>query len=57
LSPEHQLTLLAARAVESSGSIAKLKRKAQPLFRGKPLGFVNLPLHQHVAKPASPHYS
>ena len=36
--------------VESGGSVGKLKRNAQPLFRGKSPGFVNLFLCQHVAK-------
>jgi hypothetical protein len=45
-----QLTLLGTRAVESGGSVGKLKRNEQPLFRGESAGFVNLPLSQHVAK-------
>jgi len=47
---EFQLTLLGTRAVESGGSIGKLKRNEQPLFRGESTGFVNLLLCQHVAK-------
>ncbi len=36
--------------MESGGSVGKLKRNEQPLFRGESAGFVNLPLFQHVAK-------
>jgi hypothetical protein len=36
--------------VESGGSVGKLKRNEQPLFRGESAGFVNLLLRQHVAK-------
>lgn len=36
--------------MESGGSIGKLKRNEQPLFRGESTGFVNLLLRQHVAK-------
>ena len=36
--------------MESGGSVGKLKRNEQPLFRGESAGFVNLLLRQHVAK-------
>jgi hypothetical protein len=36
--------------MESGGSVGKLKRNAQPLFRGESPGFINLLLRQHVAK-------
>jgi hypothetical protein len=44
------LMLLGTRAVESGGSIGKIKRNEQPLFRGESAGFANLLLCQHVAK-------
>ena len=47
---ELPLTLLGTSPVESGGSVGKLKRNAQPLFRGESTGFVNLLLCQHVAK-------
>jgi hypothetical protein len=46
----NDLTLLGTRAVESGGSVGKLKRNEQPLFRGESAGFVNLLLREHVAK-------
>lgn len=36
--------------MESGGSVRKLKRNEQPLFRGESPGFVDLLLCQHVAK-------
>lgn len=42
--------LLGTGAMESGGSVGKLERNKQPLFRGEPAGLVNLPLCQHVAK-------
>ena len=45
-----QLMLLGTCAMKSSGSVRKLKRDEQPLFRGNSPGFVDLPLGQHVAK-------
>ena len=36
--------------MKSGGSVGKLKRNAQPLFRGESPGFVNLFLCQHIAK-------
>jgi hypothetical protein len=36
--------------VENSGSVRKLKRNEQPLFRGKSPGIINLLLCQHIAK-------
>ena len=42
--------LLGTGAVESGGSVGKLERNEQPLFRGESSGFVNLLLCQHVAK-------
>jgi len=49
--------LLGGSAVESAGSIGKLKCNEQPLFRGMSPGFVDLLLRQDVAQLASPHYS
>jgi hypothetical protein len=46
----NDLTLLGSGAVESGGSVGKLKGNEQPLFRGESAGFVNLLLRQHVAK-------
>ena len=40
--------------MESGGSVGKLERNKQPLFRGESAGFVNLPLCQHVAKLTGP---
>lgn len=51
---ELPLTLLGTSPVESCGSVGKLKRNAQPLFRGESPGFVNLLLCQHVAKLTGP---
>lgn len=45
-----QLTLFETGAMESDGSVGKLKRNEQPLFRGESPGFVNLLLCQHVTK-------
>ena len=36
--------------MESGGSVGKIKRNEEPLFRGESSGFVNLLLCQHVAK-------
>jgi hypothetical protein len=47
---ECQLSLRGTGAMESGGSVRKLKRNEQPLLRGKSPGFVNLLLCQHVAK-------
>jgi len=49
-----QLTFLGTGAVNSGGSVRKLKRNAQPLFRGESPGFFNLLLCQHVAKLTGP---
>ena len=47
---EFQLTLFETRAMESDGSVRKLKRNEQPLFRGESPGFIGLLFRQHVAK-------
>lgn len=43
--------------MESSGSVGKLKRNEQPLFKGESPGLIDLLFLQHVAKLTSPHYS
>ena len=48
---EFPLTFRGTGTVESGGG-GKLKRDEPPLFRGKSPSVVNLPLSQHVAKPA-----
>ena len=47
---DYQLTLLGTSMVESGGSVGKLKRNAQPLFKGESPGLLNLLLCQHVTK-------
>lgn len=46
----NDLTLPGTRAVESGGSVGKLKGNEQSLFRGESSSFVNLLFCQHVAK-------
>ena len=36
--------------MESGGSVGKIKRNEEPLFRGESSGFVKLLLCQHIAK-------
>ncbi len=45
-----QLTLFETGAMERGGSVRKLKRNAQSLFRGEMPDIVDLPLSQHAAK-------